>query len=244
MTVEVGRIRELFRYPVKSMAAQPVGGAHLNLHGLGGDRRFAFRRRAERGAVPWLTASHYPELLRFRPCGGDGGAEDPAPTHVLTPEGEELDLQGEALRAEVSRRSGHEVELIRSRLGIFDDADVSVITVATIRGIERELGRPLDLRCFRPNIVVETGGEEVFGEDHWVGGTLVFGEGDAAAAVTLTMRDPRCVMVNMHPDTAQQDPQVMRTLVRMSGNNAGVYGTVVRAGALAVGQPVRLLEPR
>ena len=244
MANEVGRIRELFRYPVKSMAGQPVETAHLNLHGLGGDRRFAFRRLRERGPVPWLTASRYPDLLRYLPFGGDAGAEEPAPTHVRTPEGEELELTGEALRAEVSHRSGHDVELIQSRLGIFDDADVSLITVATLQGIERELGRPLDLGCFRPNVVVDTGGEEVFGEDRWVGGTLVFGEGDAAAAVTLTMRDPRCVMINMDPDTAQQDPQVMRTLVRMSGNNAGVYGTVVRAGTLAVGQSVRLLEPR
>lgn len=243
MTIEVGRVRKLFRYPVKSMAGSSVADVQLNLHGLGGDRRFAFRRLSERGGVPWLTASHYPDLLRYRPCGDDANAEEPVPTHVLTPEGEQLELNGEPLRAEVSRRSGHDVELIRSRLGIFDDAHVSVITVATLEGIERELGRPLDLRCFRPNIVLDTGGDEVFAEDRWVGGTLVFGEGDRPAAVTLTMRDPRCVMINMHPDTAQQDPQVMRTLVRMSGNNAGVYGTVVRAGKLATGQTVRLVEP-
>ena len=58
------------------------------------------------------------------------------------------------------------------------------------------------------------------------------------------MRDLRCVMVNLDPHTARQDPQVMRAVVRMNQNHAGVYGTVIRTGMLAVGQRVRWLEPR
>ena len=34
----------------------------------------------------------------------------------------------------------------------------------------------------------------------------------------------------------------MRTIVRMNQNHAGVYGTVVRTGTIAVGQRVRLAE--
>ena len=47
-------------------------------------------------------------------------------------------------------------------------------------------------------------------------------------------------MVNLDPDTAEPDSEVMKTVVRLNGNYAGVYGTVVRAGELRVGQAVTL----
>ncbi|MBA3255892.1 MAG: hypothetical protein H0T64_04480 [Pyrinomonadaceae bacterium] len=47
-------------------------------------------------------------------------------------------------------------------------------------------------------------------------------------------------MVNLDPDTAEKDSEVMKTVVRLNENCAGVYGTVVRAGELRVGQVVTL----
>lgn len=242
MTIELGRVRELYRYPVKSMAATPIESAQLGWHGLDGDRRFAVRRLADHSGFPWLTASHCPELLLYRPEGRDANAEEPLPTHVLTPAGERLELGSEALRAELGGRFGSGVELMQARSGVFDEATVSVISNSTILGIARELDRPLDRRRFRPNIVFETSDPQPFGEDRWVGGTLRFGDDESGAAVSVTMRDLRCVVVNLDPDTAQQDPLIMRTIVRLNQNNAGVYGTVVRTGTIAVGQRVRLAE--
>jgi uncharacterized protein YcbX len=59
--------------------------------------------------------------------------------------------------------------------------------------------------------------------------------------VTVTMRDPRCVMINLDPDTAQQDPRIMKAAVRLNGNDAGAYGNVARTGQISVGQSVSLL---
>ena len=56
------------------------------------------------------------------------------------------------------------------------------------------------------------------------------------------MKDERCVMLNLDPDTAKKDSEVMKTVVRLNGNYAGVYGTVVKAGELRVGQVVTLGE--
>jgi hypothetical protein len=47
-------------------------------------------------------------------------------------------------------------------------------------------------------------------------------------------------MVNLDPDTAERDSEVMKTIVRINENYAGVYGTVVSAGELCVGQVVTL----
>jgi hypothetical protein len=60
------------------------------------------------------------------------------------------------------------------------------------------------------------------------------------AAIGITMRDERCVMVNLDPDTAERDSEVMKTVVRLNENCAGVYGTVLSAGELRVGQVVTL----
>jgi uncharacterized protein len=240
MGIELGRISAIFRYPVKSMAGQLANSAWLGWHGLDGDRRFAFPRLADPSGFPWLTASRLPELLLYQPYGRDTSAEEPLPTHVRTPEGADFELRGAELRDDVSHRHGSDVELMRLNQGIFDEASVSVIDVGTIRGIEREVGRGLDHRRFRPNILVEAKGDDSFGEDGWVGGRLVFGAIESGAAVSVTMRDKRCMMINLDPDTAKQDPAVMKAVVRMNENNAGVYGTVIRAGEISIGQHVWL----
>ena len=73
-----------------------------------------------------------------------------------------------------------------------------------------------------------------------MGGVLSFGEGDDAPAVTVTMRDIRCSMVNLDPDSASPAPEVMKAVVRANQNYAGIYGVVTRIGRLAVGQTVLL----
>src|SRR4029077_14175527 len=96
---------------------------------------------------------------------------------------------------------------------------------------------------FRANIVVETESSETFLEDEWIGGTLVFGDGDAGPAVSVTMRDLRCKMVNIDPETGEQDARVMKTIVRLSKNYAGVYATVFRSCTVGAGDRVILAEP-
>src|SRR5438105_4530527 len=77
-----------------------------------------------------------------------------------------------------------------------------------------------------------------FEEDDWVGGVLRFGEADDAPAVTVTMRDVRCAMVNFDPDGGAASPEMMKTIVRVHDNTAGIYATVTRTGRLAVGQRI------
>jgi hypothetical protein len=79
-----------------------------------------------------------------------------------------------------------------------------------------------------------------FQEDDWLGGVLSFGEGDDAPAIAVTMRDERCSMVNLDPDSASPAPEVMKVVVRANQNNAGIYGAVTRTGQLAVGQTIFL----
>jgi len=240
MIIHLGHVHALVRYPVKSMAGVPDDSAFLGWHGLQGDRRFAFRRLNDSSSFPWLSASRLPELLLYQPLGLDEAAEEPTPTHVRTPEGTELAIGSVELQERVAQKFGSPVELMKLKHGIFDDAQVSVINLATISAIGREAGRALDPRRFRPNVLVATDSTEAFQEDGWIGGRLRFGN-EAGPMVSLTMRDLRCVMINLDPDTAQQDPNIMKAAVRLNANNAGAYGTVVRTGRISVGDPVSLI---
>lgn len=240
--IRLGFVRELMRYPVKSMAGTPLESAELGWHGFAGDRRFAFRRVGDGSGFPWLTASRVPELVLYRPSGAEGNAGEPRPTHVRTPSGEEHPLRSEALRREIAGRFQGDVELMSLKNGIFDDAVASVISVATVADVCREAGVGLDARRFRPNIVLETDDAEPFRESGWAGGRLVFGSSPAGAAISVTANDVRCMMINLDPDTARQDAGVLKAVVRRNDNIAGVYGAAVRSGTIHVGQEV-WLEP-
>ena len=236
MANEIGHIKALFRYPIKSMAGVALERTGLGWHGLNGDRRFAFRRLTDNSSFPWLTASRLPQLLLYKPI-GEAELDKDLPTHVRTPDGTELQLQSDDLRDEISQRHGSPVQLMQLKHGIFDDATVSLINTATIRELERESGRPLDVLRFRPNILIESPGAEPFAEDQWIGKTLRFGD-DNGPAVSVTLRDLRCVMINLDPETSEADPSVMKTAVRLNANYAGVYATVVSTGELRIDQKI------
>jgi uncharacterized protein YcbX len=240
MPIEIGHVEAIFRYPVKSMGGERLEAAKLGWHGVDGDRRLAFRRIDDRGGFPWLTATKLPDLLLFAPHRCEDGAQGDVPTHVRTPDGEKMPVFGEDLAKEVGRRYGAPVQMMQLNHGIFDEASISVIAFDTVREIGRLAGRSLDVRRFRPNVVVRLLRSIPFQEDEWLGGVLSFGEGDDAPAINVTMRDVRCSIVNLDPDSASSAPEVLKAVVRANQNNAGIYGTVIRIGRLAVGQTITL----
>lgn len=240
MLTEIGHVEAIFRYPVKSMGGERLAVANLGWHGLDGDRRLAFRRLEDRSGFPWLSASKLPDLLLFAPHRRDAGVQGDLPTHIRTPEGEEMPVFGEDLATEVGRRHGAPVQMMQLDHGIFDEGSLSVIAMDTVHEIGRLAGRSLDARRFRPNVVVRLLRSVPFQEDAWVGGVLSFGEGDDAPAIAVTMRDVRCSMVNYDPDSASPAPDVLKAVVRVHQNTAGIYGAVTRTGRLAVGQTIRL----
>jgi uncharacterized protein YcbX len=242
MPLAIGQVEAIFRYPVKSMAGEQLQAAQLGWHGLDGDRRLAFRRVGDPSGFPWLTASKLPDLLLFTPHRREGGGpEDPLlPTHIRTPPGEEMPVFGEDLAQEVGRRYGAPVQMMQLRHGIFDDASISVLASDTVREIARVAGQSPEVRRFRPNVVVRLLRSTPFQEEEWLGGTLSFGEGNDAPAIAVTMRDLRCSVVNLDPDSARPTPEVLKAVVRANQNHAGIYGAVTRIGRLAVGQTIFL----
>jgi hypothetical protein len=240
MVREIGEVEAIFRYPVKSMAGERLEAANLGWHGIEGDRRLALRRVEDRSGFPFLTASKLPDLVTFLPQRGGNGATGDLPEHIRTPDGKELPAFGEELAAEIGSRYGAPVQMMQFKHGIFDEASISVIATHTVEEICRMAGQSPDVRRFRPNILVRLRRPGAFQEDEWLGGMLSFGEGADAAAVAVTLRDERCAMVNLNPETASLAPEMMKAVVRANDNYAGIYGVVTRIGRVEIGQKVML----
>ena len=100
--IEVGRVAGLWRYPVKSMAAEELDGTEVSWNGLTGDRRWAFIRDGQvRSGFPWLTIRERPELVRYRPRFAQPDRPNASLVLVRTPCGGELDVADPALAAEL-----------------------------------------------------------------------------------------------------------------------------------------------
>jgi uncharacterized protein len=231
MTV-VGRVAGLWRYPVKSMAAEELDGVEVSWHGLAGDRRWAFIRDGQvRSGFPWLTMRQRPELAHYRPRVAEPDRPDASPTLVRTPAGGELDVADPLLAAEL----GPGVRVIRQHRGVFDTMPLSLLTTQTLAGLGRLVGSGLAAARFRPNLLVEAleGG---FPEDAWVGRVLRIG----GLRMRVDQRDRRCVMVTIDPVTLRRDPAILGAIARERDARLGVYGSTVEPGRVAVGDPVEL----
>jgi uncharacterized protein len=227
MTV-VGRVVALWRYPVKSMAAESLDAVEVSWHGLVGDRRWAFIRDGQvRNGFPWLTIRELPELAHYRPYFAEPDRPNASKTTVRTPSGGELDVADPALAAEL----GPGVRVIKQNRGIFDTFPVSLLTMQTVAGLGRLVGTDLAPTRFRPNLLVDAASGE-FPEDAWVGRVLRIGE----LRMRVDMRDQRCV----NPVTLRRNRAVLRAIARERDNRLGVYGTTIQPGLVAVGDPVGL----
>lgn len=230
---EVGRVKALFRYPVKSMGAESLESVDVGFHGLAGDRRWAFVREGlERSGFPWLTIRQRPEMWHYQPRFAESDQPEASATIVRTPSGAEFDVVDAALAAEL----GHGARVIRQDVGIFDWLPISLITTQSIASIGASVGSILDPRRFRPNLLIEATGDDGFQEEEWMGAVLRIG----GFAMRIDDRDKRCVIINVDPVTAARHPAVLRAVAQERQAHLGVYGSTVVPGRVAVGDRVTI----
>lgn len=232
----VGRVVGLWRYPVKSMAAEALGEAEVSWNGVAGDRRWAFvRDGAEQNGFPWFTLRQRRDMRGYRPSFTDPLQPDTSPTVVRTPSGVVFDIADPALAAELTADGAR---VIRQSRGVFDTFPLSLITTRTIERLGEMVGESLDVQRFRPNVLVEATDDTPFVEDAWVGRVLRLG----SVRMRVDKRDGRCVVITIDPATAERNPAVLRAVAEQRQGCLGVYGTTVAPGRVAIDDPV-VLEP-
>jgi len=208
-------VAELWRYPVKSMAGEPMHTVELRADGISGDR--VLHVRDGRGRV--VTSRSRPRLLGLHA--------------VLGPDGEPL-IEGRPwtdawVASAVEAAARADARLVRSA-GI-ERFDILPLLVAT-DGAIAAFGH--DRRRLRPNLVV--GGVDGLAERSWGGRAL------RAGGVLIGLRDlrQRCIMTTFDPDTLEQDVEVLKGIHRRFGGRLALNAYVVRGGMLSVGDTVEL----
>jgi uncharacterized protein YcbX len=225
----VGRVLALWRYPVKSMAAEALESVEVGWAGFAGDRRWAFvRGDVPRSGFPWMTIREDAAMLEHVPRFVDVDRPDKSRVVVRTPGGSELDV----IDPELASSLGEGVRVIKQNRGVFDAMPLSLITTRSIAEFSSLVGYELEPQRFRPNLLVESDERE----DAWVGRVLRIG----GMTMRVDQRDDRCVIITIDPVTRERDPAVLRTLARERSNCIGVYGSIVQEGRVAVGDSVVL----
>ncbi len=210
------KVAEIWRYPVKSMAGEPLESASLTSLGIEGDR--VVHVEDSHGRI--ITARTHPRLLAHRARYGSAGEPLVDGFAWTTSQVQEwiLDIVGQG------------AHLVR------DDTaarfDVLPLLVATDGAIEA-FGH--DGRRLRPNIVI--GGVDGLAERDWQGYCLRIRD------VIIGVQDlrGRCLMTTFDPDTQKQNRQVLLDIVQKFGGKLALNCYVIRGGRIRVDDPVELV---
>jgi uncharacterized protein YcbX len=224
------------------MAGIPLQEAHIGLDGLLADRQYAFvhSSQAATNNFPWMTARQSSRMLLYQPqlaVMPTPDEEEPL-VQVRTPEGNVREIGDPALCEEIASLNGNPLFLLKSNRGNFDAQHLSLFSLPTVDALAAEAGSPIDPRQFRANIYMQPASGRAFDEETWSGHLLQIGE---SVLIGVTKRDSRCMITNLNPQTGEQNPAVLRTIVQRHDRKAGVYANVVRRGLVRVGDSIRLV---
>lgn len=261
-----GVLSQIWVYPVKSAAGISLNSSEVALRGLKYDRRWMvidenarLVTQRERPELALLRPSFAGECLRLE-ADGMPGLELP-----LHPEdGEQLTVMMwkepmtaqliEAATAWFSTLLGGAYRLVYmpdttlrpspdhapSPVSFVDGNPFLLVSEASLADLNGRLTDPVDMRHFRPNLVVS--GCEAFAEDEW--DALQIG----ALRLVRTGPSVRCMLVNVDPDRGERRAEPLRTLARYRRVGRGVrFGQNFRQAddnhpTLACGDEVMLEE--
>jgi uncharacterized protein YcbX len=208
-------LASIWRYPVKSMRGERLERASLARSGLAGDR--VVQVYAADGRV--VTARTHPALLGHQATIGPDG-EPRIDGHPWA---------SPAARAIVAAAAGPGATLARREEHRFDILPLLVATDGALEAFGR------DPRRLRPNLVI--GGVDGLEERRWEARRIRVGP----AVIEIDDLRSRCVMTTFDPDTLEQDPGVLRDIVRRFDGRLCLNARIVEPGEIADGLPVQFL---
>jgi len=239
---KLGRVRDLWRYPVMGLQGERLQTAEIREAGVIGDHRYVFHDSEAGRVIDPVTYAHrwgetlaFPSMLdlraRFAP--GDSTLLD-----IITPDGRVLSSGDPDFQTRVGETVGLPVKLMefpqvaetRQRAG----RALHLITTASLDSMKNLYAEgDFDPRRFRPNIVVSSRPERNgFAEESWVGETIRIGP---ELVLRVEKTNTRCKVTTMKQDDLPYDGRILETISQKNGNVLGVMCSVVKGGVVAVG---------
>ena len=252
----VGRLKSLYRYPVKGFSPEPLASVALKAGGyFPCDRLYAVENGPsgfDPDAPAFVSKTHFTVLARipkvalarttydetsgvfsiaatgYPPFSGDlrCGAGRTALACWLT------DFLGpDEVHGPLNVLTAPPHRFTDHPLGF-----VSMVNLASVRDLEQKLGRPVDPLRFRANLYVE--GWPAWSELDWPkGAEVAFG----AARARVVKPIVRCVATHVDPESGERDLEIVPALRALYGHLlCGVYLTVTEGGPVGQGDPVEL----
>lgn len=248
----MGRVAEIWRYPVKSMRGELLERAEVGGLGVEGDRRFGVLD-VEGGSI--LSAKRAPGLFGCAArYGDDGDLRVELPDGTFLGPGADLDAAlGRLLERRVAVVAAMDHPAARIQMAesdtttegesrewaappgtFFDASPIHFLTTATLRRYRALYPEgDFDPRRFRANFVIETGDGDGFLEEEWIGHDVRIGEVD----LRVTKGCSRCVMTTLEQPGIARDRGILRTIARANDNNLGVRALVTGGGHVRKGDP-------
>ena len=203
--MELGTLAAIWRYPVKSLAAEPLARTHIASDGIPGDRASAlFAGEGHARAGKTYEGIHDDRLHLWK------RAEDAV-----------ADASGRGVQlAERSDNAPYHFSL-----------PISLIFDRWIAEVEASIGETLDPLRWRPNLVARAAPAFDLTEEHLIGKNITVG----SVVLRVVKAIKRCVVPSYDLTGGPLTPEVQTYVVHERANIMGVYCTVETAGYAQTG---------
>jgi uncharacterized protein len=242
----VGRVAEIWRYPVQSMRGEQLREILVDGTGVPGDREYGVVDpeigevvSAAQGKKKWRGIVTLAARLLSEPASGKL-----PPVEIALPDGTTLRGDQADIDARLSGFRGQPVHLAdratENKRSSYSHEPLHILPTASLAAFKAQhaAGQFAPAR-FRPNIVIDTGDAGGFLEQAWLEQKLQIGDGPRLA---VTENCKRCVMTTLPQGNLPFDPAILHTVNGANRTWAGVYASVQLPGAIKAGDPVMLLE--
>ncbi|TFD94485.1 MOSC domain-containing protein [Jeotgalibacillus sp. R-1-5s-1] len=232
----IGKVTTIMRHPVKSLRGEEVAETRIMNYGLYGDRSHALM-----DGDRFYTATQNKELLGFH-AAFDGEEQDKKypPVKIYGPEEQTFYWHEAACLSTFEELAGKPLTQQSYTpehvpFGAIEEEHLLIVNAASIEHLEKTLGREIDWRRFRPNLIVSLNDDVPFSEEKLIGQKISLGE----AGIEIVRPCERCSIINIDPETLHTDPAVLKTVYQQYENCFGMYAKVLKAGRVRVGDDLK-----
>lgn len=234
----VGQLAGLRRFPVRSLGGEQPNECLVQGSGLAGDRIYDLFDEEQGVALSSITA---PFLLRYRVRFLDPmvrGTDLAAWIRIRMPDGSERELSDPAWLEDIARRCGRPV-CLRARADVETElAPLHVLSVQTVRFVEKQYGGQLEPSRFRSNLLLDLPDGRPFEEDRWIGRKVWIGD----VLLEIVRQCERSIVPSLDADTPERSPGMLAAIVRGRGGMIGVSARAIAGNRLRVGDPVSIID--